>query len=342
MKAIVLREFGEGDKLKLEEVAEPTLHDDEVLLRVGACGVCYLDVITRAGLRQDAKLPVIPGHEIAGEVLKVGGGVRDFARGDRVAATTRVVCGQCDLCRSGRETICRTLNQMFGIRRDGAYAELIKVPSSALVKLPPEISFEEASIFTCVISTALNGVRDKARVAPGDNVLVTGAGGGLGVHAVQIARLCGARVVAVTGSEGKAARLKELGADDVVISRDGDFSKKVREVLGGQGADAVIECVGAPTFEGSFKSLAPSGRLVFLGQLTGDHVHFNPAVMIYKDIAFYGGINGTKHQLEEVVELVRRKKIKPIISAAFPLKEAAAAQKMLEERKTFGRVVIKG
>lgn len=341
MKAVVMRQFGGPEVLGVEEVETPRIGPRDVLLKVGACGVCYLDTIVRSGLRSRAKLPLVLGHEIAGEVAEVGAEVAGLSPGDRVTSMVRETCGSCAYCRDGRETLCETTSGTFGIVEDGGYAEFMKVPARALTKLPPEIPFEHAAIFTCVLGTALHAIRNKGQVKPGDTVLVTGAGGGLGIHSIQIARLCGGRVIAVTTSESKADAIREAGADQVVVARDPDFSKEVKRLAGGKGVDVVIENVGSAVFPGSFRSLRPGGRMVFIGELTGTPVPLNPALLILKELHLVGSENATWTELREVVELVRAGRLRPVVSQVLPLEAAADAHRMLLERKSRGRLVLR-
>jgi D-arabinose 1-dehydrogenase-like Zn-dependent alcohol dehydrogenase len=340
MKAIRLKAFGGPDALQLERIEPPTPGDGEVLIEVGACGVCYLDVIVRSGMRSRAKLPLTLGHEIAGVVTACGAGVQSFNKGDRVASTYRIACGHCRYCRGGHSEICDN-RRGIGEHRDGGYAEYVALPESVLARIPDGVPLEQACVCGCVIGAVYNAVVKSANVRPGETVLVTGAGGGVGAHAVQIGRLAGARVIAVTSSEEKMSRIKQLGADNVVLTpRGGDFSAEVKQLTGGRGAEVVIEGVGSATFTSSFRALAKGGRLVFVGEISGQPAQFNPALMIYKEAWLTGAQSANSEELTQVLDLVASGGIKPVIGQILPLEDAAHAHQLLADQTNFGRLVL--
>lgn len=340
MKAVVLSEFGGPEKLVQKEMDLPRAGHREVLIAVKACGVCHFDMVVRTGLRSKAKLPLILGHEIAGEIVEVGPDVDSFTPGDRVTCITRVTCRTCQFCRTGRETLCVKGQKLLGLDLDGGYADAFVLPASLVCRLPVEVSFEEASVAACVLGATFSSVRDKCRVGLGDDVLITGAGGGLGVHAIQVARLCGGRVIAVTSTEAKADFLRELGAHEVVVSPDLNFSQAVRRLTDGKGVDVVIENLGSTTFPASLKSIANGGRLVFVGEMTGNPVALNPAVAILKEITMFASQNATMELLSEILGLVAQKRIRPVVTERFPLSDAGRVHQLLMDRKTVGRVVL--
>ena len=340
MKAIRINEFGGVDVLQLAEIDPPKPIEGEALLQVKACGVCYLDVIVRSGLRSKAKLPLTLGHEVAGIVSEVGPGVRTLSPGDRVASTYRIACGYCRYCRAGQGAICDN-REGIGEHRDGGYAEYTALPEGFLVKIPEGVPFEKACVCGCVIGAVYNALVTHANVRPGETVLVTGAGGGVGAHAVQISRLAGARVIAVTTSERKMAQIKELGADEVLLMPPGEnLSNEIKRLTGGRGADVVIESVGSATFPFSFRSLAKRGRLVFVGEVSGKPASFNPALMIYKEMQLTGSQSATPDELTQVLDLVAVGKIRPVINQVLPLEDAQRAHQMLLDRSNFGRTVL--
>ena len=306
-----------------------------------SCGVCYLDVIVRSGIRSRAKMPLTLGHEIAGVVAEVGPDVHTLAVGDRVAGTYRIPCGYCRYCRDGLSAICDN-RQGVGEHRNGGYAEYVVLPESILSKIPEHVCFEQAAICGCVIGAVYVAVVKKATVRLGETVVVTGAGGGVGVHSVQMCKLAGARVIAVTGSESKVDQIKELGADEVILNpKRQDFSSEVRRLTGGRGAEVVIEGVGSATFPSTFKSLAKGGRLVFVGEVSGQPAQFNPALMIYKEMILTGAQSANAEELTQVLQLVADGRLKPMISEILPLEEAARAHTMLAARQNFGRMVLR-
>jgi D-arabinose 1-dehydrogenase-like Zn-dependent alcohol dehydrogenase len=340
MRAIRLKGFGAPDVLQLEQIERPVAADGEVLVEVGACGVCYLDVIVRSGMRSRAKLPLTLGHEIAGVVVECGSRVQGLKPGDRVASTYRIACGHCRYCRGGRGEICDN-RRGIGEHRDGGYAEYVTLPESVLAKIPDGVALEQACVCGCVIGAVYNAIVKSARVRPGETMLVTGAGGGVGAHAVQIGRLAGARVIAVTSSEQKVPRITSLGADEIVlIQRGEDFSARVKELTGNRGAEVVIESVGSATFTSSFRALAKGGRLVFVGEISGQPAQFNPALMIYKEAWLTGAQSPNAEELTQVLEVVASGGIKPVIGQVLSLEQAPLAHQLLADQTNFGRVVL--
>ena len=342
MRAVVLREFGGPENLHFEEVAAPTpssLRDREVLIRVKSVGVCYHDIINRTGNLPRTKLPSIMGHEIAGEVTAVGKSVQSFRRGDRVASIQRVHCGRCDLCRRGRTSLCKE-GVFFGEEIPGGYADFVVSEEQGLAKVPDGIPDEEAAICACTIGTAIHVVRSRGAVQLDETVLITGASGGVGLHAIQVCRLTGARVIAVTSSPKKADRLKEAGADEVIVAPDLKFAAQVRRVTGGVGVDVALEITGAVTFDQAFRSLAPAGRMIMVGSLETKPASFMPGLMILKELELRGSFATTTAELSEAFRLVTEKKIRPIVAGVMPLNEVAKAQQMLYDREVTGRLVL--
>jgi D-arabinose 1-dehydrogenase-like Zn-dependent alcohol dehydrogenase len=344
MKAMVVRRPGGVEVLSLEDVPDPDPGPQDVVIRVAACGVCFHDIVTRNGtLRAGVKMPCILGHEISGTVVAVGREVRDFKPGDRVATAQRYhICGRCRHCRTGRETLCPDRKFLGDWGMVGGYAELVPVEQDNVALVPPEVPLEAASIVACTIGTILNAIREVGHLRPGETALVTGAGGGLGMHAIQLARLAGARVIAQTTSPDKADGMRELGAHEVVVSaRGADFSADVKRATDGQGVDVVIDNVGSPLFEPTRRSLGVGGRWLLIGQLTGDFVPFNPAQLFLKNISMLSATSTTRKQLEDCLALVARGAVKPIVSATLPLAAAAEAHRAVESGRATGRILLR-
>src|SRR5262245_3282120 len=254
MRAVVLRRLGGPEELEYGEVPDPDLGPGEALVRVKAEGVCGRDLIDRRGGFRGLELPVILGHEFAGEVVEVAPGVVDLAPGDRVANLLRLGCGACRACLRGETPICEKAWQSFGQTRNGGYAELVVAPAAALVKVPAQVSDVEAASVACTFGVALRALRTFGRVTLGDRVLVTGASGGVGMAAIQIAKALGAEVIAATSSESKHEALVKAGADEVVVDPGATIHAKVRE-RAALGVDVALELTGSPTFTSSMRSL---------------------------------------------------------------------------------------
>lgn len=344
MRAIVVEAPGGVDVMQLRDTPLPERRPNDVLIRVAACGVCFHDVVTRNGvLRRGIRMPLIPGHEISGTVEKVGPLVRGFKPGDRVATVQRRhICGHCGYCRSGRETSCDEREFLGDLGLNGGYAEYVAVEEDNVCIVPEGVSLDQAAIAACAIGTELNAVRDVAHVQPADKVLVTGAGGGLGIHGIQLARLAGGYVVAVTSSEDKAKIISEHGAHQVLrVKRGEDFSAAVKEATGGLGVDVVIDNVGSPTFDAARRSLAMGARWIFVGQVTGEFVKLNPAQLFMRDISIKSAKSTSRKQLKDALELVQRGQVKPVITGEMPLSMAHQAHREVESGRSVGRILLK-
>ena len=338
MKALVVKEF--GGPLILDDVPVPQPGADDALIRVRACAVDQFDLTIRDGKFPGSQAPIILGHEIAGEVTQVGANVRNVAPGDRVVSTLYLTCGHCRFCLSGRETICADFRGYVGIHTPGAYAEYTTVPALNLVKLPAHVSFVDGSVIANAIGTPYHAFTKRARVQPGERVIITGAGGGVGVHAIQLARLMGAFVMAVDIGAEKLKLARELGADAVFDASQGDFSAAAKAWTNGEGADVVLELVGTATFESSLKSLGRGGRVVIVGSHMGSALSANAKDLTQNEWEVMGSRNVTKRELAEVVALVAAGRVRPIVTGKFPLEEAEALHQRLRKQEIAGRVVL--
>lgn len=341
MRAMVTEKPGDYDVMRMRDLPLPPLGPREVLVRNFASGVCYHDHLLRVGImKRGVPYPLILGHEGAGVVEAVGSDVRMHKPGDRVACTQWTeACGYCRFCRTNREPLC-SQRQLFGHNRDGTYANFFKIQDDSLLPLPDEISFEHGAILSCAIGTCLAAIRDVGRTQAGDTLLVTGAGGGLGVHAIQVAKLCGAFVVAQTTSPEKVPLIREMGADEAVVARNGLFADEVRRVTGGEGVDVVCDNVGAPVFQEALRSCARGARYVLVGELTGDQVAFNTARLFLKGVSLLATMSTSRTQLRDVIDLVRRRRLRPTITERFELEEAPRVHRLMVEKKLTGRVVL--
>lgn len=341
MRAVVTKHPGGYDVMELKEVPVPLVGPRGVLVRNFASGVCFHDHLIRVGvMKRGITFPLILGHEGAGVVEAVGSAVTSLKPGDRVACMQWTdACGLCRFCRTNREPLCAQ-RKLYGHDQDGTYAEFFKIQEDSLLPLPPEIPFEQGAILSCAIGTVLAAIRDVGRTQAGDRLLVTGAGGGLGVHAVQVAKLCGAMVIAQTSSAEKVPLIRQMGADEIVISRDGRFADHVRRVAGGEGVDVVCDNVGALVFEEALRSTARGARYVLVGELTGEKVSFNTARVFLKGVSLLSTMSTSRTQLADVIELVRRHRLHPTITERFTLSDAPKVHRLMVEKKLTGRVVM--
>jgi acryloyl-coenzyme A reductase len=336
MLAAVLHAPGPPDTFVLEDVPTPVPGDGEVLVKVGACGVSYRDVVERNGTyRRDVTFPLIIGLEISGTVVGLGPGADWHAIGDRVCSKAFSSCGHCRLCRNGRETTCRERRPVRG-----GYAEYVALPQDAWVRTPVDMPFEVSCTLGPAAGVALNAVRDTAKVQIGETVLVLGATGGVGLPTVQLAKQCGARVIAVTRGEDKRALLEEAGADEIVVAHADAFAKPVKALTDGDGCAVVVDTVGTRVFAQGFDSLAVHGRYAFVGQLFGEEISINPARIFFKRAQLLGVGSVSRTQLEDVIRLTAAGKLTPRIGRILPLSAVAQAHKLVEDATVPGRVVI--
>jgi acryloyl-coenzyme A reductase len=343
VKAIVLRHPGPpAEALNLEELPDPSPAPRDVVISVRACGVCYHDVSVRAGvLRAGIAMPCIPGHEVSGVVVAVGSAVSGFRVGERVASTQRFhICGSCRYCRSAREPLCAEAAFLGDAGLNGGYAEYVRIEPDNLAHVPDNVSYESAAVAACALGTPLHAIREVARLRLGESVLVTGAGGGVGVHAVQLAKFAGAFVIGQTTTPEKVDAIRDAGADEIVLCNRGeDFSSAVRDLSSG-GVDVVIDNVGTPQFQATRRSLAPGGRWTMIGQLTGDFTPFNPAQLFLRSISLLSSTSTTRAELADVLQLIGRGVVRPSITRCFGLADAARAHEVLERGAVFGRCVL--
>jgi len=305
--------------------------------------VCFHDVLTRNGtLKAGVSLPCVLGHEVAGTVLELGAQVKGFKVGDRVATTQRsYICGHCRFCRSGFEPLCAQRIFLGDVGLVGGYAQYLAISADCIAQVPDGVDLDHAAVAACAVGTVLNAVRDVGRVQMGETVLITGAGGGLGLHAIQLARLAGARVLAQTTSADKVNLIREMGAHEVVLHQRGEpFAPLVRDMTQGHGADVIIDNVGTVLFEDMRKSLAIQGRWLMIGQLTGDFVPFNPAQFFLKNQSLLSVTSTSRSQLEDVLTLIQRGQVTPVIERKLPLSEAAQAHQAVEAGRTTGRWLL--
>lgn len=341
MRAVVLHEPGGPDKLSIANVPDPSPETEEVLVRVRASAVCGRDLIDRRGGFPMMKLPTILGHEFAGEVVSAGEEAlaAGFVPGDRVANLHRPVCGTCPRCLDGEELLCERAYQSFGHTVDGGYAELVVAHHRALVKIPDGLPFEDASTLMCTAGVALQALETRAKLKRGESCVITGASGGVGTAAIQVARHLGARVVAVTSSPAKESALRALHADHVIVSPDGHFHDEVKQALG-QPADVALELTGSATFTSALKSLRRGGRLVVVGNIDTAKVSLSLGALILYGHTIAGSASCTRRDLERIFALAERGEIHAAIDRKLPLGHAADAHVLLEARAVCGRVVL--
>ncbi len=341
MRAIVIRAHGGPEVLKQEEVPDPIPAAGEVLVRVRTCALNHLDLWTRRGLPgRTIPFPHILGNDVAGEIAGFGSPLEGLAAGQRVMLSPGTSCGRCHACLSGEDSSCRQY-RILGAMRPGGYAELVACPAANVIPLPEAIGFEEAAAFPLVFLTAWRMLVTRARVRLGDDVLVWAAGSGVGMAAIQVAKVFGARVIATAGSDAKLELARGLGADDVINHRTGDVVAEVKRLTGKKGVDVVIEHVGEATWERSILALAHRGRLVSCGATTGPNGATELRYLFSKQLSLFGSYMGSKAELLEVAHLFFERRLRTIVHETLPLTEARRAHEMMEASEHFGKIVLK-
>lgn len=341
MKAAQFHRHGGPDVLVYEEVPDTVAGPGEVLVRVRACGVNARDLWTRQGSPNHVvPLPHILGCEIAGEVAALGEGTTGVKVGERVAVYPAVACGKCWACASGQDNLCPEYTIVGSSNVHGGYAELAKTPAVNILPLSSHITYEQAAAVLLVFLTAWHMLVTRAQVRPGERVLILAAGSGVGAAAVQIAKLCGAWVLAAAGSTEKLERARALGADATVNYREQDFVEPARAMSGGRGVDVVFETVGRDTWHKSLNSLRRGGRLVTCGTTSGAHVEEDIRFLYRQHLSVLGASMGTRRELITILELIAQGKLKPTIHRVLPLKDAPEAHRILAAREQFGKVIL--
>ncbi|MFN3598287.1 MAG: zinc-binding dehydrogenase [Aquificaceae bacterium] len=336
MRAVILEDFGGVENLRLvEDFPKPEIKEDEVLVRVKAVALNHLDIWVRTGaLAVKSSLPHILGSDVSGVVEKVGSLVKDIKEGDEVILAPGLSCGVCYKCQWGADNHCKDYD-ILGLRSKGGYGEYVKVPARNVIKKPSNLSFEEASSYPLTFLTVWNALVNKGGIKPYHRVLIWGGSSGVGVAGIQIAKLFGAYVIATAGSEEKAKRCKDLGADEVIDHYKEDVVKRAK------GVDIVMDHVGSETFWKSVEVLRRGGKVVFFGTTTGSEAKIDIRYIFVREIQLLGVYMGPRADLFKITELFERGLLKPVVDKVFPLEKAQEAHRYLEESRHFGKVVLK-
>jgi len=339
VKAVRFHEHGGRDVLRLEDVPTPEPGDGEVLVRIRACALNHFDVDLRENVsRWPLPLPHVLGVEFAGDVAALGANVEGLREGQPVWVLHEIPCLECDYCLAGMDNLCLAA-EMYSVQRPGGYAEYALAPARAVFPLG-DGSHDAAAAGQIVFTTAWHMLMTRGELRAGETVVVNASGSGVGHAAVQIAKLAGATVIATAGSHEKLARSTDDGADHVVNYRTEDVTARVLDLTKGRGADLVIEHVGGDLFGASLNSLRKNGRLVTCGGHAGEVVELDIIPVFRNEWSVIGSRTGTVRETELVMDLIAAGKLNPRIHARLPLAEAAEAQRIIEEREQFGKVLL--
>lgn len=337
MKRARLTATGWDADLAIETVDDPGAPArDLVTVEVEACGVCYRDCIDRAGRFKFIRLPVTPGHEVAGRITAVGPDVTEWTVGDRVGSMHRGFCGTCPQCKSGEPSLCAGAASVLGLLVDGGYATHMVAPQRCFFAMPEELTAVEAAIMHCTFGTSYRGLHRFGKLAEGQRALITGANGGVGSAAVQVATRLGAEVVAVVRDASHTDYLTRLGASAVVVDDGSGFHKK----LPGGKVDVVMDCVGKPTFNAALRSVRVGGRLVAVGNIVPDRVELNIGYIITSGIQIAGSSGANREDMKGVLALHAERPFDVEIHEQLPLDRADAAQRMVLDGGLRGRIVL--
>ena len=340
MRAVWFDRFGGPEVLQYGERPDPVAGPGEVVVRVRACAINHLDLWVRGGLPGlEPEMPHILGNDVVGTIESLGAGVTGLAVGERTLVLPTLSCGACPACAAGDDHLCRAYD-VLGRKRNGGYAELVSVPAANCLPYPANLSWEQAAAVPLVTVTAWHMLVTRAHVRAGEDVLVIGAGSGVGSAAIAIARLHGARVIATAGGEAKCARARALGAHDVIDHTREDVAARVRELTGRKGVEVVVEHVGGPVFEAAVRSLARDGRLVTCGATIGAKVTLDLNLLFGRHLSLLGSWMGRRDDLLAALEYVASGAIAPVVDEVLPLAEARRAHARIEAREHFGKVVL--
>ena len=343
MQAVYIEAHGGPEVLTYGERPEPEVGAGQVKVRVRATALNRLDLYTRAGdrgLERQFPPPLILGGDCSGEVAAVGAGVATVKEGDRVVVNPRLSCQQCAGCLSGQDDLCRR-SQFLGSALDGSYAEYLSIPAANAHVVTGDVSFEQAAAIPTTYLPVWNMLVRRLQLKPWQTVLVLSASAGVGTAAIQMAKdVIGARVIATTSTEEKAAKARELGADEVINYTEEDIRQRVREITGNAGVDAVVDHVGADFFGPAFASLRPGGRYGICGATTGLRAELHLGLLFSQQKEVYGVYMGTKEDMRQIVEMLNRGAVRPVVDRAFPLAEAASAHEAMEATSFFGKLLL--
>ena len=338
MKAIRFHQHGGPEVLKYEDVPDPVLRKDQVLIRVKAVALNHLDLFVRQGV-PGVPLPQIPGSDIAGDVVEVGEYVTDIKPGMSALLAPMYFCGVCEKCVSGQQNFCPHFS-VFGYRVPGGDSELFAAPRVNVLPVPTGLTYDEAASVPLVFLTAWHMLVGRAKIQPAQTVLILGASSGVGSAAIQIAKLWNCRVIATAGSESKLDRAHELGADFVIDHYKQKISEEVKKITAKQGVDVVFEHVGQATWPESVRSLRPGGTLVTCGATSGPEGAIDLRVLFTRQLNLLGSFMGNMGEFHEVMKHVFAGRLKPVVDRSFPLREAAAAHEYLANSNMFGKVIL--
>jgi NADPH:quinone reductase-like Zn-dependent oxidoreductase len=338
MKAVRIHQHGDTDVLKYDDIPTPTINQKQCLVKIKAAALNHLDLWVRKGI-PGVPLPMIMGSDGAGIVEKVGKEVSDFSEGDRVLIQPLTFCGECRWCKQNKENHCEKWG-IFGENQDGTQCEYMAINADHLRIIPKGMSIEEAAAFPLVAETSYTMLIDRANIQSGETVFIWGASSGVGSMAIQIAKAMGCKVLTTVGNSEKRKLAEKLEADIIINYIEDDIAKIVNEFTNKRGVDVVVEHVGTKTWDTSLRILGKGGRIVTCGATTGSEAKFDIRHLFYKQQSILGSTMGNVKSLDNMLEMYKNGKVKPIVDKSFKLREIKKAHEYLENGKQIGKVLV--
>lgn len=342
MKAAVIHEHGGLDRVSIDQVSEPEPADGEVVLKVYSAGLNHLDIWVRKGRPGlESAMPHILGSDAAGIVTAIGANVKNINIGDEVILNPGLSCGCCDYCTRGEQSECPSFG-IVGLTRPGTFAEQIAVPARNVHIKPDHMNFDEAGTFVLSYLTAWRMLMTRAKLKPGQTVLIHGIGGGVALSALQLAKLSGAEAIVTSSSDEKLARSTQIGADHTINYKAvDDIAQHVRDITHGNGVDIVIDTVGAATWPIDFSAVRRGGKIVLCGVTSSAQAHTNLQMLYWNQLTILGSTMGSEKDLRQMLRAVTIVKLKPVVDSVISLDKARDAMSRMEEGKQFGKIVLR-
>lgn len=341
MQAVYFEKHGGPEVLQYGNIKEPVPGPNEVLIDVKACALNHLDIWVRNGLPGiHIPMPHISGSDVCGVVSEMGKGAKRFKKGDKVLISPGQLPYTAPEALESKDSYSPDFH-ILGLQNQGGYAEKLVVNERFVIPVSEKYSFEEWASIPLAALAAYHMLVTRARLQPGETVLIHGAGSGVGSAAIQIAKFLGAKIYTTVGDYKKVARAKKLGADEVILYKTKDFADEVKKLTGDKGVDVVFDHIGPELWQGNLQCLYRGGRLVTCGATSGPRVEIDLRHLYMRQLTILGAYMGSFAELNKVLELCQKGVILPTVDQVFPLKEAADAQRRMESRQNFGKIVLK-
>jgi NADPH:quinone reductase-like Zn-dependent oxidoreductase len=341
MKASYFREHGGLDKIRYGDLPDPVPGPGQVRVRIRAGALNHLDIFVRNGIPGiPVRLPHVMGSDGAGVVESIGPGVTRAKPGDEVVLNPGIHCGTCEFCLKGEHSLCVSFH-LLGEHIWGTFAEYVVAPEINAYPKPAGLTWEESAAFPLTFLTAWRMLVTKAKAIPGESLLIIGIGGGVSLAALQIAKMLGLTVGVTSGSTDKIRRAEEMGADFGIDHGSADIARETRKITGKRGVDIVLDSVGKATWKQSIASLARGGRLLTCGATTGPNPEEDIARIFWNQLTVLGSTMGTHAEFAGMLRMFQGGKVRPVIDSVFPLPEAKEAERRLEEKRQFGKIVLR-